>query len=97
MEAFVTSAYTHPVARAVPQAVRQLVWFALVCVVAFCVPYLGISVLGVQHDLFYLACASSPPFRVLEGQRFDQAVDVEHGDGERRVVDQAEWVDAGDR
>ena len=49
------SAYTHPVARAVPQAVRQLVWFALVCTVAFFVPYLGISVLAMQHDVFYLA------------------------------------------
>src|SRR5580765_5262351 len=51
----VMSAYTHPVARAVPQAVRQLVWFALVCTVAFFVPYLGISVLAMQHDVFYLA------------------------------------------
>jgi hypothetical protein len=34
--------------------------------------------------------------RVLEGERFDQTVDVEHGDGERRVVDQPEWVDADD-
>jgi hypothetical protein len=49
------SAYTHPVARAVPQAVRQLVWFGLVCTVAFVIPYLGVSVLGMQHDLFYLA------------------------------------------
>jgi hypothetical protein len=49
------SAYTHPVARAVPQAVRQLVWFALVCIVAFFVSYLGISVLDMQHDVFYLA------------------------------------------
>ena len=48
------SAYTHPVARAVPQAVRQLAWFALVCTVAFFVPYLGVSVLGMQHDVFYL-------------------------------------------
>jgi hypothetical protein len=48
------SAYTHPVARAVPQAVRHLVWFALVCAVAFLVPYLGVSVLDLQHDVFYL-------------------------------------------
>jgi hypothetical protein len=48
------SAYTHPVARAVPQAFRQLVWFAVVCAVAFFVPYLGVSVLDMQHDLFYL-------------------------------------------
>ena len=49
------SAYTHPVARAVPQAVRQLVWFGLVCTVAFFIPYLGVSVLDLQHDVFYLA------------------------------------------
>jgi hypothetical protein len=29
-------------------------WFALVCVVAFLVPYLGVSVLDLQHDVFYL-------------------------------------------
>jgi hypothetical protein len=49
------SAYTHPLARAIPQGVRQLVWFALVCTVAFFLPYLGISVLDMQHDVFYLA------------------------------------------
>lgn len=48
------STYTHPVSRAVPQAVRQLVWFALVSAVAFLVPYLGVSVLDLQHDVFYL-------------------------------------------
>ena len=49
------SVYTHPVPRVVPQAVRQLVWFAFICAVAFLVPYLGVSVLDMQHDLFYLA------------------------------------------
>ena len=48
------SAYTHPMPRAIPQAARHLVWFALVCVVAFLVPYLGVSVLDLQHDVFYL-------------------------------------------
>ena len=48
------STYTHPLPRAVPQAVRHLVWFALVCAVAFLVPYLGVSVLDQQHDVFYL-------------------------------------------
>ena len=46
--------YTHPVPRAVPQAVRHLAWFAVVCAVAFLVPYLGVSVLALQHDVFYL-------------------------------------------
>jgi hypothetical protein len=33
---------------------RQLGWFALVCAVGFLVPYLGVSVLDLQHDVFYL-------------------------------------------
>jgi len=48
------SAYTHPVPRAIPEVVRHLTWFTVVCVVAFLVPYLGISVLDLQHDVFYL-------------------------------------------
>jgi hypothetical protein len=48
------SSYSHPVPRALPQAVRQLAWFGLICGVAFLVPYLGVSVLGLQHDVFYL-------------------------------------------
>jgi hypothetical protein len=42
------------VPRAVPEAVRHGAWFALVCGVAFLIPYLGISLLGLQHDVFYL-------------------------------------------
>jgi len=48
------SVYTHPVSRAVPAVVRHLAWFAGVCAVAFLVSYLGVSVLDLQHDLFYL-------------------------------------------
>jgi hypothetical protein len=48
------SVYTHPVSRAFPGAVRHLAWYAGVCAVAFLVPYLGVSVLDLQHDLFYL-------------------------------------------
>ena len=48
------SAYSHPVPRVVPQVWRQVAWFALVCGVAFLVPYLGVSVLDLQHDVFYL-------------------------------------------
>lgn len=50
------SAYTHPLPRVLPQAARQVGWVALVCLVAFLVPYLGVSVLGMQHDLYYLGC-----------------------------------------
>jgi hypothetical protein len=48
------STYTHPVTRAIPEAVRHLAWFAGVCGVAFLVPYLGVSILDLQHDVFYL-------------------------------------------
>jgi hypothetical protein len=50
----VVSTYSHPLPRAIPHSVRQLGWFAVVCVVAFLVPYLGVSVLALQHDVFYL-------------------------------------------
>ena len=48
------SAYTHSVPRAIPDAVRHVVWFAAACLVAFLVPYLGISIADLQHDVFYL-------------------------------------------
>lgn len=48
------SVYTHPVSRAIPEVVRHLAWFIVVCVVAFLVPYLAVSVLELQHDVFYL-------------------------------------------
>ena len=48
------SVYTHPVPRAIPEVVRHLAWFAVVCAFAFLVPYLGVSVLDLQHDVFYL-------------------------------------------
>jgi hypothetical protein len=48
------STLTHPVPRAIAAVVRNLAWFAGVCVVAFLVPYLGVSVLDLQHDVFYL-------------------------------------------
>ncbi len=48
------SVYTHSVPRAVPDAFRQLAWYAVICAVAFLVPYLGVSVLDLQHDAFYL-------------------------------------------
>jgi hypothetical protein len=48
------SAYTRPVPHAIPEIVRHLAWFAVVCFVAFLVPYLGVSVLDLQHDVFYL-------------------------------------------
>lgn len=49
------SVHSHPVPRAVPAFLRHLAWFAVVCGVAFLVPYVGVSVLDLQHDVFYLA------------------------------------------
>jgi hypothetical protein len=48
------SAYTHPVPRVIPEVVRQLVWFAAICALAFLLPYLGVTLLDLQHDVFYL-------------------------------------------
>jgi hypothetical protein len=48
------SSYAHPVPRDIPEALRYVAWFALVCGVAFMIPYLGVSVLDLQHDVFYL-------------------------------------------
>jgi hypothetical protein len=39
---------------ALPAAARHLGWFAIVCLVAFGVPYLGVSVLALHRDFFYL-------------------------------------------
>jgi hypothetical protein len=39
---------------AMPRAARHLTWFALATLVAFLIPYLGLSVLDLQHDVFYL-------------------------------------------
>src|SRR6476619_4487734 len=49
------STYTHAVPRAMPDVARHVIWFAGVCGVAFFVPYVGVSLLSLQHDLFYLA------------------------------------------
>ena len=45
----------HAGTAAVPRhALRQLAWFIFGSVVAFAVPYLGVSLAGLQHDLYYL-------------------------------------------
>ena len=40
---------------ALPRTARHLSWFALGGLVAFLIPYVGLSVLDMQHDVFYLA------------------------------------------
>ena len=52
------SVYPHSLPRAVPGVARQLAWFAAVCAVAFVVPYVGVSLLDLQHDVFYAAYAA---------------------------------------
>ncbi len=39
---------------AIPHAARDAVWFVFGSVVAFAVPYLGVSVFDLQHDVYYL-------------------------------------------
>ena len=42
-----------PSAAAVSQPVRHLAWFACGSVVAFLIPYVGVSVLDLQHDVYF--------------------------------------------
>ena len=45
----------HRLTTAVPAAARDAAWFAGASAVAFAVPFLGVSVLDLQHDVYYLA------------------------------------------
>jgi len=69
------SAYTHPVPRALSHTFRQLVWFTLVCGAAFLIPYLGVSVLGLHHDFFYLVYGAVT-LALVAGYARVEAVDV---------------------
>jgi hypothetical protein len=71
------STYTQPVPRIVPQAVRHLSWFAVVCVVAFLVPYLGVSVLALQHDVFYLVYVAITLALIVSYVRVEQVAVAE--------------------
>jgi hypothetical protein len=48
------SVYSHPLPRAIPQASHDVAWFVFGSAFAFAIPYLGVSVLDLQHDLYYL-------------------------------------------
>jgi hypothetical protein len=50
----VTAPHPHRLPAALPAAVRELAWFAFGALVAFLIPYLGTSVLNLQHDAYYL-------------------------------------------
>jgi len=45
--------YVHTRSAPVPHVVRQGVWFVFGSVVAFGIPYVGVSLLDMQHDLYY--------------------------------------------
>lgn len=45
--------YTHPRSASVPHAARQAAWFVFGSAVAFAIPYLGVSFLNLQHDIYY--------------------------------------------
>lgn len=53
------STLAHTRHAAVPHWLRHATWFAFVAAVAFLVPFLGVSVLDLQHDLYYLAYFAS--------------------------------------
>ncbi|MGE5689114.1 MAG: hypothetical protein ACM33B_01005 [Pseudomonadota bacterium] len=48
------SSYTHPLSMSIPHALRDPAWFVFGSALAFLVPYVGVSVLDLQHDLYYL-------------------------------------------
>jgi hypothetical protein len=45
--------YIHTRSASVPDVVRQGAWFVLGSVVAFAIPYAGVSQLHLQHDVYY--------------------------------------------
>jgi hypothetical protein len=45
--------YLHTGSAAMPRVARQAAWFVVGSAVAFAVPYLGVSVLDLQHDVYY--------------------------------------------
>jgi hypothetical protein len=49
------STLAHPHAFALPHRLRHLAWFSIAVVVAFLVPFVGVSELELQHDVYYLA------------------------------------------
>ena len=48
------SVYPHPLPATASRTVRDLTWFAVGAAWAFAIPYLGVSVLELQHDVYYL-------------------------------------------
>jgi hypothetical protein len=48
------SVYSHPLPTAIPRAARDIAWFMFGSAYAFAIPYVGVSVLDLQHDVYYL-------------------------------------------
>lgn len=48
------STVSHLQTAALPYWARHVVWFVLVAAAAFLIPWIGVSVLDLQHDLYYL-------------------------------------------
>lgn len=69
------STLTHIQPAAVPHWLRQGAWFAGGSAVAFLVPYVGVSALDLQHDLFYLVYFATTAALLVAYVRAEQ-VDV---------------------
>lgn len=67
---------------AVPHWLRHAAWYVLIATVAFLVPFVGVSVLDLQHDLYYLVYFSATATLLLAYVRAEH-VDV------RRIVTHA--------
>lgn len=76
------STVSHIRATAVPYWLRHAAWFAVVAAVAFLIPFVGVSVLDLQHDLYYLVYFATTAALVVTYVR-EEHVDV------RRVVTRA--------
>ena len=45
--------FAHPRSASIPDVVRQGAWFAAGSMIAFAIPYAGVSQLHLQHDMYY--------------------------------------------
>lgn len=76
------STLSHTQPTAVPYWLRHVVWYAFVAAAAFLVPFLGVSVLDLQHDVYYLLYFSTTAALLVTYVRAED-VDV------RRIVTHA--------
>jgi hypothetical protein len=70
------STFTHQrQTAAIPHVVREGAWFVFGAAVAFAVPYLGVSVFDLQHDVYYLVYFAAT-LALLAGYARVEQVDV---------------------